>query len=93
MQSRQPEIWASALITYLVALIAFVLRFVARRLIKSPLQYDDYIALAAFVSSLPIHTDLIGAHTEYHKLFTTGFTVVNLYSTFGSPRLTCSNNA
>lgn len=63
MESRQPSIWAACMITYVAALIAFVLRLVARRIKHTQLALDDYLALVAF-------------------LFTTGFTVVNLYSMF-----------
>jgi hypothetical protein len=49
MQTKQPDFWAAALTTYTAALVAFVLRIVARKLKGLTLFFDDYLALAAFV--------------------------------------------
>jgi hypothetical protein len=52
MESRQPAMWAASLVTYAAALIAFLLRLLARRLKRVQLAFDDYLALFAFVSVL-----------------------------------------
>ncbi|KAF2005632.1 hypothetical protein P154DRAFT_530457 [Amniculicola lignicola CBS 123094] len=57
MASRQPSVWATFLVTYTVALIALLLRLVARWLKGVRLSYDDYIASAAFLSTSTIYTD------------------------------------
>ncbi|KAF2129178.1 hypothetical protein P153DRAFT_386361 [Dothidotthia symphoricarpi CBS 119687] len=49
MSSRQPQFLAWTATTYLLALIAFILRFAARRLKPRPLVLDDYLACAAFI--------------------------------------------
>lgn len=48
-ESRQHEVVASITTVLTLASIAVILRLVARRLTKAPLQKDDYMILAALV--------------------------------------------
>jgi hypothetical protein len=51
-QTRQPELYAAAIIPYTAAAIALVLRIVARRKTRMPIVWEDYLAIVAFVSTL-----------------------------------------
>lgn len=48
----QPSIYAAAIITYMVATSAVILRFVARRLTNMKLWYDDWLVVVAWVRQL-----------------------------------------
>lgn len=45
----QPNLYAGLIITYVLALVAVVLRLFARRLKKLPLWFDDWFIVAALV--------------------------------------------
>ena len=47
--TRQPELYAAQLTTYILAVIAVGLRFWARKLLKAGYWLDDWIAVAALV--------------------------------------------
>ena len=47
--TRQPELYAAQLATYILAVIAVGLRFWARKLLKAGYWLDDWIAVAALV--------------------------------------------
>ncbi|KAF2112953.1 hypothetical protein BDV96DRAFT_648577 [Lophiotrema nucula] len=49
MQSRQPELYSAALITWTAATTALCLRVVARRVTKLKLAWEDYLSMVAFV--------------------------------------------
>ncbi|ORY67748.1 uncharacterized protein BCR38DRAFT_314970, partial [Pseudomassariella vexata] len=49
-QSRQPELFAALSLTWGTATIALVLRLVARRITRISLSWDDYLAIAAYVT-------------------------------------------
>lgn len=48
-ESRQSQLYAAAITTYLLAVIAVCLRFWARRLLKVAFMLDDWLAAAATV--------------------------------------------
>ena len=50
MYKRQNEMYAVALITYVLVVFAVALRFWARRLLKTQIWLDDWIAAAALVN-------------------------------------------
>lgn len=50
MAGLQSEIYSAIAITLTVALVALVLRMMARRITKQPLWYDDGFAVVALVS-------------------------------------------
>ena len=49
-KNRQDEMYAVALITYVLVVFAVALRFWARRLLKTQIWLDDWIAAAALVN-------------------------------------------
>ena len=49
--SRQPELYAADITTYVLAVIAIALRFWARKLMKTKLWWDDWIIAGALVRS------------------------------------------
>ena len=58
-ETRQPQLYASTITTYILALLALGARFLSRRLLKSGYRLDDYFAVAATViSSDKISNDL-----------------------------------
>ena len=48
--SRQPELYAVSLITFVLAVTAVSLRFLARKLLKSGYWLDDWLSIVAAVS-------------------------------------------
>ena len=48
-ETRQPQLYASTITTYILALLALGARFLSRRLLKSGYRLDDYFAVAATV--------------------------------------------
>src|SRR5204862_2380102 len=49
----QQDIYVATIITLILAVIAVALRFLARRLIRSPIWLDDWLILVALVCSNP----------------------------------------
>ena len=47
--SRQPQLYASIIITYFLAISAVILRFISRRLKKAGWWVDDWLILVALV--------------------------------------------
>ena len=47
--SRQPSLYAAAIITYILAVVAVGLRFWSRKLTQSRYQLDDWLVAAAGV--------------------------------------------
>jgi hypothetical protein len=50
--NRQSELYAAAIIPYVAAAVALVLRMVARRTTRMSLLWEDYLAIVAFVSEI-----------------------------------------
>jgi hypothetical protein len=50
----QPNLYAALIVTPIIAIIAVALRFLARRLIRTPMWLDDWLALVALVRYSPI---------------------------------------
>ena len=48
-ESYRPSLYAAAIITWILALIAVALRFTARRLTHLHLWYDDWLVVVALV--------------------------------------------
>jgi hypothetical protein len=46
--TRQPELYAAAIIPYIAAATALVLRVIARRKTRMPIVWEDYLAIIAF---------------------------------------------
>jgi hypothetical protein len=77
----QPSIYAAVTITLVLAVIAVALRFVARRLTRSPLRLDDWLTIVALVCypSLFIHRNFSNIDdNELLKLTAIGFDT-NIY--------------
>jgi hypothetical protein len=49
VESRQPGVFAAVITTLAAATVAIVLRFVARRITKVPLWWDDFLCVGAYV--------------------------------------------
>lgn len=50
MGNKQPNLWAAECITFTAATIFIFLRLFSRRLMRIPLWWDDYLAMACYVS-------------------------------------------
>jgi hypothetical protein len=50
----QPRLYAAVIITTTLAITAVTLRFLARRLVHTPVWVDDWLALVALVRCNPI---------------------------------------
>jgi hypothetical protein len=48
--NRQSELYAAAIIPYVAAAAALMLRMIARKTTRMPLLWEDYLAILAFVS-------------------------------------------
>lgn len=59
--SRQPQLYAASTITFVLAVIAVILRFLSRKLLKTNYWLDDWLSVAALVS---LHTIQIVLHRD-----------------------------
>ncbi|KAJ3466248.1 hypothetical protein MRS44_006906 [Fusarium solani] len=50
--SKQPDLWAAELVTFVAATIFLILRLVSRRLTRIRLWWDDYFALMCYTMAL-----------------------------------------
>lgn len=50
MSGLQTNVYAASIITWVAALVALILRVVARRITKQAWWIDDYFCVSAFVS-------------------------------------------
>ena len=48
-ETRQPDLYASGITTFVLAVVAVCLRFWARKLLKARLLLDDFLIVAALV--------------------------------------------
>lgn len=76
-KNRQGELYAAALIPYTAALVALVLRMVARRKTRMRLVWEDYLAVVAFVSGSHVNNR---GHLTLRQIFGTGFTFLSVFS-------------
>jgi hypothetical protein len=84
-QTRQPELYAAAIIPYTAAAIALVLRIVARRKTRMPIVWEDYLAIVAFASTLRrscktalITMQIIGSAFTFLSLCSESFLPIHL---------------
>ena len=59
-ESRQPQLYASGIITYTLAVLAVGLRLWCRKLLKSGFRLDDWLIVAAVVCNEPAFTNPAG---------------------------------
>ena len=62
-QNRRPQVYAAEIAVYPLAVVAVVLRFLARRVAKNPLWIDDWFILVAFVRHFPKPYSSVGILT------------------------------
>ena len=62
-QSRQPELYAAAIIPYTAAAVALIGRLIARRKTVRVLTWEDYLAVFAFVSNDTLYDTKLRSHS------------------------------
>ena len=60
--SKQPQLWAATIATFVLAVLAVAFRFWSRRLLKAKVWLDDWVILAATVSLQCKHLCLQDPH-------------------------------
>ncbi|CAI6085893.1 unnamed protein product [Clonostachys chloroleuca] len=82
MAGLQTNIYIAAGFTWPAAFLALVLRFIARRITKIILGYEDYFCIIAFVSThLSYSITKTNAYNSYAKLWASGYCSLTIYWT------------
>lgn len=82
MAGLQTNIYIAAGFTWPAAFLALVLRFIARRITKIILGYEDYFCIIAFVSThLSYSITKTNAYNSYAKLWASGYCSLTIYCT------------
>lgn len=62
-EDKSPRIIAACVVCLVAAFLVVILRFVSRRLVRSPLQADDYTIIVSLVSESVFESALIPQRT------------------------------
>ena len=67
-ETRQPELYASGITTFVLAVLAVCLRFWARNLLKTRFLLDDWLIVGALVRRFECPVRFLRLRLTFHRL-------------------------